>query len=173
MNCAVEGCERKKHSRGWCGTHYSRWRRNGSIDLTPYVMPPCCVEDCDSLSYSNGMCVKHYQRVRHHGTTELLPVVPFEQRFWSSVAVGDASKCWLWTRPPACNGYGVISRFNHEHYAHRIAYELAHGPIADDLTVDHLCRMRTCVNPNHLELVTRAENTRREMAALANERPPS
>jgi hypothetical protein len=44
-----------------------------------------------------------------------------------------------------------------------MAWEIANGPIPDGMTVDHLCRNRLCQNPGHLEIVTRAENTRREM----------
>jgi hypothetical protein len=164
MTCTIEGCERKQHARGWCGTHYHRWRRLGTVELTPYITPHCSVDTCESPSYSTGMCTLHYQRVRSHGTTDL-PTVPFEERFWGSVRKAGEHECWLWTRPAAGNGYGVISRFNRHDYAHRLAYELTRGPITDDLTVDHLCRVRLCVNPIHLELVTRAENTRRELAA--------
>lgn len=49
-------------------------------------------------------------------------------------------------------------------YAHRIAYELVVGPIPEGLTLDHLCRVRRCVNPEHLEPVTMGENLRRGMS---------
>lgn len=50
------------------------------------------------------------------------------------------------------------------HYAHRLIWEAFHGPIPDDLTVDHLCFNRRCINIRHMELVTAAENTRRAWA---------
>ncbi len=89
----------------------------------------------------------------------------FEIRFWSKVEKTDT--CWLWNASIKSNGYGQFSGQGHPLYAHRVAYELAHGPIGPHLTVDHLCRVRRCVNPSHLEVVTMAENIRRGMSASA------
>lgn len=71
--------------------------------------------------------------------------------------VVDRADCVLWTGPVSSNGYG---RQGHE-YAHRIAWEAVHGPIPAGMQIDHLCRVRLCVNVDHLELVTQAENIRR------------
>lgn len=82
-----------------------------------------------------------------------------EERFWAKIDMTDS--CWLWTG--ALNdGYG---RFHIDSstrvFAHRYAYELKVGPIPEGLTLDHLCRVRHCVNPDHLDPVTHAENVRR------------
>ena len=70
--------------------------------------------------------------------------------------------CHVWTAARAGGGYGT---FAVEHGrmvpAHRVAYMLRHGPIPDGLELDHLCRVRHCVNPEHLEAVTHRENMRR------------
>lgn len=80
-------------------------------------------------------------------------------RFIAKVAITDPAECWEWTAGKRSHkGYGG---FNGKHYAHRFAYELAVGPIPDGLTLDHLCRNRLCVNPDHLEPVTARENTLR------------
>lgn len=69
--------------------------------------------------------------------------------------------CWLWMGPVAHNGYGVVSPNKPYLSAHRAAYELFVGPIPDGLTIDHLCRVKCCANPAHMEPVTRGENTKR------------
>lgn len=74
--------------------------------------------------------------------------------------VTDAAGCWLWTGATS-NGYGVIGRGPRGAGAmktHRAAYELMVGPVPAGLDLDHLCRVRRCCNPEHLEPVTRQIN---------------
>ncbi len=78
-------------------------------------------------------------------------------RFWSKV--NKTESCWLWTASINPEGYGKFwvagkGRLR----AHRVAYELVVGPIPEGLQIDHLCRVRHCVNPSHLEPVTHREN---------------
>lgn len=87
-----------------------------------------------------------------HTTTALQP--PLRSR----VALDPAgSGCWLWTGNISPNGYGRYG----SRYAHRLVFEALVGPIAEGLDLDHLCRVRGCVNPAHLEPVSRSENLRR------------
>lgn len=86
-------------------------------------------------------------------------ITSVEQRFWPKVERSES--CWRWLGALNQSGYGRISlggRGSPMARAHRVAYELLVGTIPDGLDLDHLCRNRWCVNPAHLEPVTRREN---------------
>jgi hypothetical protein len=89
-----------------------------------------------------------------------------EERFWAKVAFGAAGGCWLWTGSKS-TGYGLfavgstLDESRRKVRAHRWSYEALKGAIPAGLDLDHLCRVRACVNPDHLEPVTRGENARR------------
>lgn len=88
-----------------------------------------------------------------------------DERFEAKVAYEPMSGCFLWTGAVGTNGYGYIKIDGRAVAAHAYADDRERGPLPPGLTRDHLCRVQTCVNPAHLERVTRAENSRREMAA--------
>lgn len=98
-----------------------------------------------------------------------------EERFAAKFEQSE-SGCWDWRASTDAGGYGQMrvgprgsSRLRP---AHRLAYELLVGPIPEGLDLDHLCRNRRCVNPAHLEPVTRSENLRRgARSALATHCP--
>jgi hypothetical protein len=74
----------------------------------------------------------------------------------------DENGCWIWQRSfIGKTGYGQISRNDTPMGAHKFFYEEKHGPVPKGMTLDHLCRVRACCNPDHLEPVTRGENVRR------------
>ncbi|MEU6397826.1 HNH endonuclease signature motif containing protein [Streptomyces cinnamoneus] len=88
-------------------------------------------------------------------------VKPIEERLFSKV---DATGiCWLWTGAINRGGYGAISKGRREGAAivHRVVWELLVGPIPNGADLDHLCRVRACCNPDHLEPVTRVTNVAR------------
>lgn len=75
------------------------------------------------------------------------------------------SGCWLWAGADNGAGYGTMTLGHAKRaYAHRISFEIHRGPVPDGMHLDHLCRVRCCVNPDHLDPVSNAENARRGKA---------
>lgn len=77
------------------------------------------------------------------------------------------SGCVVWMGSCNSKGYGSISIKGKLKRVHRVAYELANGPIREGMYIDHLCRVTCCLNPSHLEQVTPRENTIRGKAGTA------
>jgi len=95
------------------------------------------------------------------------PVLPRLLAKIDKKMAGFTSPCWLWTGATRRDGYGLIRVKSIYRRAHRVAYEELIGPIPAEMTLDHLCRNRNCVNPDHLDVVTRGENTRRGVSHQA------
>jgi hypothetical protein len=84
------------------------------------------------------------------------------QRFVSKFRVpADVNDCWEWTDALTASGHAQVSMHGTTCPAYRVSYQMFVGPIPDELTLDHLCRNRACVNPTHVEPVTIRENTLR------------
>ena len=102
-------------------------------------------------------------------TREASPAIPawtYEHRLMNRVEVDD-NGCWLWTGPLNPAGYGgTVRAWGKGWLPHRLAYTVMVGRIAPEMQIDHLCRVRNCINPGHLEQVTQAENLRRQGAAV-------
>ena len=88
------------------------------------------------------------------------------QRLWAKVEKTDS--CWNWIADKDSSGYGRLW-YTPKRWllAHRTAYELTKGTIPQDFTIDHLCRNKRCVNPDHLEAVTHRENVLRGIGPTA------
>lgn len=97
--------------------------------------------------------------------------VSVEERFWRYVSPEPNSGCWLWVGSLNKGGYGQLgvkkgqfgAATKRPKVAHIIAWELYRGPIPDGFQLDHLCRVRSCVNPDHLEPVICRTNLARGM----------
>jgi hypothetical protein len=136
--CEISGCIRGHYAHGWCNTHYMRWRKHG--DPTKVL-----VHQGDALA-----------------------------RLRAKYQVDPGSGCWVWHSEIQPGGYGRFWFNRASGYAHIASYELLVGPIPKGLHLDHLChtrdltcdggwecKHRRCVNPEHLQPVTRLENVRR------------
>lgn len=136
--CSTDGCDREHYARGFCNPHYQTWKRVNPEATTPH----------GSLTYM--------------------------QRFWAKVDKSgpvpeyrpELGPCWIWTGAiNARTGYGNFGR--PQKLPHRISYEVTVGPIPKPLEIDHLCRVRHCVRPEHLEAVTKQVNQLRSESVSA------
>jgi len=95
-------------------------------------------------------------------------LVDFSERFWAKVDRRALNECWPWLGGLRGGGYGqfyIGKRTSAP--AHRVAYQLVKGEVPPDLVMDHLCRNRSCCNPDHLEPVTNRENVLRGISPAA------
>lgn len=118
----------------------------------------CGVEGCGRPRRSRGYCHTHYRRFIN-GLDMDVPIKIYgdpEPLFWQKVEKSD--ECWLWVGSDDGKGYGKFRIDGRAQRVHRISYEWAFGKIPDGREVDHVCRVRNCVKPSHLRLVTRSEN---------------
>src|ERR1044071_1666804 len=137
----------------------------------------CSELGCNRPAIARGLCARCYARFRRTGL-ELPPStqsLPDEDRFWSKVA--RPGEHWLWLAATQNKGYGFVYWHGKMRLAHRVAWEIAIGPIPDDLSLDHLkdlCGNTACVKvladeygPAHLEPVTHRVNVLRGVSPTA------
>jgi hypothetical protein len=125
----------------------------------------CTAVGCDQLARSLGLCPKHWYRLKTHGDPNVVTRIMGndEERFLSKIRVAPTD-CHLWLGSVNRYGYGEFRLRTTNKAAHRYAWERVNGPIEGDLTIDHLCHVRHCVNPDHMVLATVADNVRRARA---------
>ena len=87
-----------------------------------------------------------------------------EHRFWSKVC--KTEDCWTWKAACDPKGYGRFFRGRGMALAHRVSWELAHGPIPEGMDIDHICHNHGCVRPEHLRPATRQDNAQYRRGAL-------
>ena len=167
--CSIEGCQKKRRTRGFCDTHYARWLKHGDpmVGARPEYPPTCTLEGCDRKYYGNGLCALHYRRVRDTGSTEITdPRYSAPKEFFDSRINVDGD-CVVWSGTINPNGYGYMGISGKRVRVHRYAWELANGPVPDGMMIDHICHNRACVKVEHLRLADRVENGRNREGANA------
>jgi len=128
----------------------------------------CSFDACANEARGRGMCPGHYAQWRRGGDLKPLGISragTMEDMFWKKVITGDG--CWGWTGK-TMHGYGRVSLGGTTKVAHRLSYEIAHGPITEGMMIDHLCHNRACTNPEHLREVTSQQNNQHRAGTNSN-----
>lgn len=127
----------------------------------------CSIPGCERKALVRTLCKMHYKRLRRRELPSWKRRLERsdQERFWEKVHKTET--CWLWTGGKTGSGYGIFGIQGRDWLAHRFAYQLLVGPIPTGFTLDHLCRIPLCVNPDHLESVTQQENTLRGIGPAA------
>lgn len=133
--CYVSGCEGSNKARNMCSKHYFRWRRGRPV--------------AEPSWFEQEPAERFWKRVDKNGP---LPDI-------ADSRVSVSTPCWSWM--PSGNTYGGFHVKGKYVGAHVFSYEESFGKVPAGLELDHLCRNPSCVNPEHLEPVTHAENLRR------------
>lgn len=145
QKCEYNGCKIKYRAKGYCNTHYEYKRKHGSLD------------GYEDRLINGGADYKPFDTYTDSDLIENII------KYVEPETIGD--ECWIWVGGKSMKGYGELIRRSNGKYkkmqAHRLSYEAFIDVIPLDMTVDHLCLNKICVNPFHLEIVTREENTRR------------
>jgi hypothetical protein len=129
----------------------------------------CRIDDCEKGGkLRRGWCVMHYKRWERNGDPLLTTRAPHGTSFIDKVDRfldgRPEGECWPWRGVRTMHGYGSVTLDGRAVVAHRASYETFVGPIPEGLEIDHLCRVRECVNPEHLEPVTHEVNMQRAHA---------
>lgn len=161
LACSLDGCDKdsRNGSKGMCGMHYGRSKRSGTPDDSALqrirggrTLNPCSAPNCEKIENISWAphCAMHGSRLRRNGDTETLKhagrILCREQ-----IRNGPAAECIPYTGKLDARGYGQ----------HRSVWRRLRGAIPAGMQVDHLCRFISCVNVEHMELVTPKENNRR------------
>lgn len=167
--CFKDECEKPAKGRGLCSVHYVQAMKSG--DPPPILRTRAVCSVCGKKAVSYGFCSKHVARWRRYGdpliTQRVMEDSP--ERFWKKVnkngplpgfdtLAADTGPCWVWTTLPKPGRYTSINTGGRTRAGHIVSWEYANGPVPEGLELDHLCRNRGCVNPDHLEAVTRRIN---------------
>lgn len=127
----------------------------------------CSFEGCDRKHHGKGLCEPHYHQQRRG--SKLVPLRDQRTVEWRlDQKTNKTDSCWLWEGPVAGIGYGYLYFEGKMRGTHVLSYERYKGNIPEGMVIDHMCHVKTCVNPDHLRLATRSQNSQNKPAPQSN-----
>jgi hypothetical protein len=164
--CSFTDCVNTLYAKNLCSGHYSQAKRGQT--LRPIVIKtnkasdiPCTFSGCVNMQQAKLLCGAHW-RQQHLGKelTILSNQIPIMARILDNIEKTDY--CWVWTgRVSGKRGYPQISLSGRQVMVHRVVFEEVIRLLLPGETIDHLCRNRVCVNPEHLEPIPLRDNVKR------------
>lgn len=168
--CEFPKCGRKVKAARLCQRHYDQYRIGVPLKEIATLgknSGECLFPGCGRKPVAKNLCNSHWAQSSRRGVLTPIITDETEQERWSrSFSVDEQTGCWVFLRNGSGsgrgdangNGYGQFWWGGKKQMAHRYSWEQVHGPISKGMQLDHLCRNRRCVNPDHLQLVTQHEN---------------
>jgi len=168
--CSVEGCSKPACARGYCNSHWHRWRRygdplGGGPSREEMSNRKCSVEGCDKPHNARGFCAAHYQTwVRHGDPLGFDPEWQRAKRFFEDVVLNHRKdECLIWPFKRDKNGYAIVWRDSKNRRVHRLACEHVYGPAPSTKHLaTHTCGKghEGCCAPAHQLWNTASGNTK-------------
>lgn len=135
--------------------------------MKKYKSEICEFDSCQQPRKSRGYCAGHYrQNQLGKALTPIIRHLPVADRFWLKVEKTDT--CWNWTGSKNTTGYGIFKFGGSQMVSHRFSYQLLVSQIPPGMVIDHRCFNKSCVNPEHMKVVTQKQNCENQAGPSKN-----